>query len=523
MNLYSKHYWKIEKYKQNFEKLLEYLAKMNESKEKTDLAMYAANYFIYNNTGYYTSSALEEYFVNCAKKIKVDLNNIQYKKNSILHILTNGYETGGHTRVIERWIENSPITQTHSVVQIKSTNNDLKTLQDDVKAKNGEFIILDNNLSLEEKAIKLRKLGMEYEYVILHTHMEDPTAIIAFGTEEFTRPVLFYNHASHLPWLGKSIADLVLDIKKDDEITIEKRKITNTYFLGVPSKEISVSTFNKTEIRKKLNLPTEKKIIVTSGGDFRFRKIGEKSFIDYLKNIMDDNTICYVIGIKPSNKLWKKEIKKSGKKIILSGFINFNDGFLDYLKSADLYLDSYPLPGGTAAIDAISAGTPCLSLKSILPQFDYLIQTSGYCNTEEEFISKSKKILNNENFAQNILKEEQQSLIENQSTEKWNNRIEKLYEIAPQKHEVKDLSKNEDYSAPNDTSVLCNVIGNKKFLKLKNIEILTDKKIMEIIKYGEIYKSQGIPYLFQIISFRKNDMKLKLLKLFNFPVFEWEK
>ena len=46
--------------------------------------------------------------------------------------------------------------------------------------------------------------------------------ILAFGVEEFKRPVLLYNHASHMAWLGKSIADLVLDIEKDDDVDIEE-------------------------------------------------------------------------------------------------------------------------------------------------------------------------------------------------------------------------------------------------------------------------------------------------------------
>lgn len=344
--------------------------------------MYLADYFVYHNTGYYVSSVLEKFFVDFAQSIKVDLSDIQYKKNSILHVLTCGYKTGGHTRVIERWIENAPANQIHSVIQLKPNRSNLIALENSVKSKNGEFVSLDNSLSVREKAIELRKMAMQYEYIILHTHMEDPIATIAFGSNDFTRPVLLYNHASHHPWIGKSIADLVLDIEKDDPVTKEKRGITNTYFLGVPAMEISMNVPNKKEIREKLGLPTNKKIIVTCGSAARYVSIQGRHFLDYLIEIMDDHTCCYVIGVKPKNREWKSRIKKSGKDIKLLGYINFNEGFLDYLKSADLYLDSYPLCGGTATIDAISSGTPILSLKSVYPQFDYLTKTQAYCKTK---------------------------------------------------------------------------------------------------------------------------------------------
>lgn len=63
---------------------------------------------------------------------------------------------------------------------------------------------------------------MGYEYIILHTHMEDAIAVVAFGTEDFMHPILFYNHTSYLFWIGKSITDLLLDLFKSDKITKKK-------------------------------------------------------------------------------------------------------------------------------------------------------------------------------------------------------------------------------------------------------------------------------------------------------------
>lgn len=60
--------------------------------------------------------------------------------------------------------------------------------------------------------------------------MDDPTAVVAFGIEKFERPVIFYNHSAHLFWIGKSIADIVLDVVKDNEIT-KNKEILKTVFL----------------------------------------------------------------------------------------------------------------------------------------------------------------------------------------------------------------------------------------------------------------------------------------------------
>ncbi|MGN1152815.1 MAG: glycosyltransferase family 2 protein [Candidatus Gastranaerophilaceae bacterium] len=42
-------------------------------------------------------------------------------------------------------------------------------------------------------------------------------------------------------------------------------------------------------------------------------------------------------------------------------------------------------------------------------------------------------------------------------------------------------------------------------------------------EYGNIYKKQGIPYIFEIVSYRKNSLKTKFIKLFNIPIFKFSK
>lgn len=522
MNLYSEHYNKISIFRNNFEKILEKLKSKSDSTTKLKYALCAANYFVEYNTGYFTSSILEKFFIDFANNIKIDLKNINYKKNSILHIMSEGYKTGGHTRVVERWIENAPDNQTHSVIFTWKNTINLSVLENNVKNKNGKYISLGDIDNITEKATILRKTAMEYEYVVLHTHMQDATPIIAFGTEEFTRPVFLYNHASHMPWLGKSIADLVLDLKESDEVTIHKRKINNTFFMGIPTKKTSFTkTINKNEARKKLNIPLDKKIIVSSGSMSRYINISGNDFTDYLNAIMDDDTYCYVIGVgrNPENTSWEKIKKETNNRVITFDLIDFDKGYLDYLMAADLYLDSYPLCGGTATIDAITCGAPVLTLNSAYPQFDYLAKTSAFCKTKEEFINKAKRILNDKDYANNILEEVKDSLKQYQSIDAWNKRIEKLFEIAPKKHKIQRLVEGNDYCENNDLSVLCNAVHNDKFLKIQKHKRFKYIDIIYIMKYGKLYKTKGIPFIFQIFSHETEYKKTKVYKLFNKTIF----
>ena len=519
---YKKYYPLLKKANDKYNFLLEKIKLLENFNEKNSAIQSLLEMAVYHNVGVWCSSYIENFYTDYAKTIDLDDYNIEYKKNSFLHVLTTGYNTGGHTRVVERWIDNAPEYQIHSVVFLTPNNDSMNVIEDIIKKHTGECIYFDKFLPINEKALKLRKLALNYEYIILHTHMEDIIPLIAFGTEKFKRPVLLYNHASLLFWTGKSIADIILDIVNNDEITVVKRNIKNTFFLGVPSKDIVYSISDKKLLREKLGLPLNKKIIISSGSSQKYCIIDNDSYADTIKKLIDDNTYCYIIGISPNDKYWKQIQKETNGHIIPLGYIKFNEGYMDYLSCADLYIDSYPMTGGAAMIDVISRGIPAISIKTVDIQLDYFTSSSVYCNTKEEFILKAKKILNDNIYAQSIVKELQKLLEENQSIKAWNKRVEKLIEYTPKIHRVKNLSNEKDGVFIDDLSVLMNVMTDSNALNKKSIlKNIIKQNFNDFIKYGINYKRKGIPFLFEILSFKKSEKKTKIIKIFGFNVLSY--
>ena len=457
----------IQKQQIHFENLLEQINKTKNIEEKIDLAIIASDYATYNNTGYYYSTKLEKIFVDYAKSIKIELEN-DYKPNTFLHVLTKAFTGGGHTRVVEKWIEQSPKNQIHSVICINQENFEIpKKLNNAIKEKNGELILLNND-NLKDRAIELRKIASEYEYIILHTHMEDPTSLVVFGTEDFKRPVIFYNHADHMFWLGKSITDKLATLREyADTITIPKRNITDSFMLGVPIEAKDRQIIDKKIAKEKLNLDVNKKLIVSAGGSHKYTPMCGKSFVDYLLNIIKENNNIkiIIIGPSPKEKLWENAYKKSNGVIKTIGQVDYNNGYFDYINAADLVIDSWPMSGGTVMIDAISCNTPVLALKNPIGQFDYLAKSQAYCKTENELYKKTKLILNNEDFKNNLVNEVKKNLEQDHSVENWGKKLEKLIETTPKTHTVKDIS-NEIENKEIDNAAIClNYIYNKNFLK----------------------------------------------------------
>ena len=525
MQKYKKLYGKIEKLKDFYDKLLSEVKNMPDRDDKRDAVLSLIRIAMVCNPGYWTCSYIEKYLADYAKTIKLEDYSKEYIPNSFLHVMTTGYSSGGHTRVVERCIENAPQTQSHSVVILNNSGFDTLVLENNIKEKNGQLIIFNGEDSINKKALDLRKLALNYEYIVLHTHMHDIIPTLAFGVEEFKRPVILYNHATHLFWIGKSIADVVIDIINGDNVTKIRRNIPDSYFMGIPSKEIVFKNKDKVAARIKLGIPLDKKIIVTSGKSIKFSILDdEDNYARVIEKIINKNTYCYMIGLDKNDKKWSKYIRKSKGHIIQKDSVGFYEGYLDYLAAADLYIDSYPIAGGTAMMDAISQNTPSISLKSTFSQLNYLTETRAYLDTPEEFIKTAKKILNDESFGAEITAELQNSLVKYQSKQAWNQRMDNLLKIVPKEHIVKDLSNEEDNNIIDDYTVLVNVSLDKNFFgKNSKINTLLSQSPKATIKNGILYRKFGIPYILEIKKYTKGCFKIININLFNIKIYEKKK
>lgn len=432
---------KIKKNKSKFEKLLKFLSKNKNLDENLYLANKLLTFATYNNCGYFESNVLENFYCDLAKTINNKAKFSEFEKNNILHVMTLSCKVGGHTRVVEKWINLAPCYQKHSVVLLNQEGEIPQKLKDNIKNKNGELYVFNHDEDIFQKAIKLRELASKFEYVVLHIHMDDPTALVAFGSEEFSRPILFFNHADHLFWVGKSISDIILDFRTIKSITKTRRNIKNSYFLGIPpeTQEKFIEPYNKNETRKKLNLPLDKKIILTVGSNFKYTPFKNKSFIDYATKILEKekDAILYAIGPSLNDEMWKIANEKTNGRIIPLGTINYGEEYFNYIKSSDLILDSWPMCGGTVIMDAISLAKPILSFDNEIGQLDYVLNSKSYAKNEDELTQKAILILNNSNIANEYVFDLKNNYIKENDPKLWQERLKKLEEIIPCKHSTK--------------------------------------------------------------------------------------
>lgn len=472
--------------KNTFEQILEQIVQEKLLSRKERLAYKAIDFALNASTGYYSSEIIENVFLALAQQNRIELPS-EHRKNSFLHVMTEAYATGGHTRVVERWIELSDASQVHSLLFTREKKKYVPDrLAQAVKNKQGNISFLSDKLTNIEKGLQLRHLASEYEYIILHVHMEDVIPLIAFGTLDFKRPVLLFNHADHRFWLGGSVADKIIDFRQwGQNITLNKRGLVNSVILELPLDFNEFDTkYDRCELRKKLGLPQDHKIIVTVGSAHKYKPLLNYDFLNFIIEVLNDDGNCSFIAIGPDYKklpLWENAHKKFKNRFRALGPKATSEMF-EYLACADLSVDSFPMSGGTALIDAVTVGCPVLSLKCPTGQLDYVINSDAYCNSQKDLRRKIHLLLQNPRAQKENVANVQEKLMQQQSTTSWLTKLKSIY-LATTEHSLHNVN------TPN----VCTLTDLDLYLYTQSISRKTKFKIPFIIEWNRV-KENGKKY-----------------------------
>lgn len=418
----------IKKDRQYYESLLEKITKEKNFNKKVKLAYKALNFVTNTSTGYYSSDVIEKVFLEISQKNHINLSS-QYQENSVLHVMTSSYAVGGHTRIVERWINSSPDNEKHSIFILKKERSQItELLKESVNNKKGQIYTLPFYYSDIKKALKLREIASKYSRIILHIHMNDPIALIAFGTPDFKRPVFFFNHADHKFWLGVSISNKVVDFREfGQNITKNLRGSKNNFKIHLAIDKKTSEKQDIVKLKEKLNLPLNKKILITVGQSYKYIPFLQWNFTDLLEELFKRYKDILVIIIGPTLEQFPEWEKFDSDKILLLGYQTSKKMF-EYLVCSDLCIDSFPLGGATTMIDAISVNCPIVSFGGGPGgQIDCILKSPACCKDMTELLNKIDLLLKDVKIRNENLSIIHKYIEEDYSLDKFLTEIHSLY------------------------------------------------------------------------------------------------
>lgn len=337
---------------------LYHLAKNEKSLEdKLSLYQFVASCYWHNYSNSYSHPELEQDLLIISNEI-IDFNLSDHNgSNNILHVMTEAYFVGGHTRVVENWIKSSP-EYNHSVVLNNGDSNIPDFLKDAVERSNGD-ILLNIEKGFVNKARYLAKTANRFKYVILHHHPHDILPLIAFGNNHYTRPTFFYNHADHVWGCGYSVCNLVLGIRENSDFNYEFRGID--YHL---STYVGIPVLNNLEINN-LSIGVPRKSFVTMASAYKFSPTVEFNFQDFVNKLLDKyQDFSYdLIGVDNNDLLWSELLIKYRGRLNLHGILSSQESNA-IINGSMLYIDSFPFVSFTSLIESVITGVPALSLRT---------------------------------------------------------------------------------------------------------------------------------------------------------------
>ncbi|WP_321311725.1 hypothetical protein [Halarcobacter sp.] len=356
-------------------------------------------YFLTSNvTTKFSDQFLEEELNKISKSLEFNLSK-EYKKKSILHVMTESYSIGGHTKLVELFIENSKLNYPYQSLVITDQKVELANSLKDTIDNLGELIIIDVNKSPIDKSKQLANIASNYELIVLHIHPHDITANLAFGNTKFKRPIIYLNHADHIFWCGVSISDLVLDLTEEGSYFSKNiRGIKKSKIINIPIIE-KKSNLTKEDARNYLNIDHNKKIILSIASEYKYGKTKKEilNFANMAMNITKNvqNSQFLLIGPSKENSHWNEVFSKTKGKVVPLGPKD-RELLEYYILSSDLYIESFPFASYTAFLDTALFGIKMMNLDTPIFTLDVVKENNISYKSIEELESNAIKFLNSD-------------------------------------------------------------------------------------------------------------------------------
>lgn len=354
----------MEKHKENTSAFIKYYLEMIESQSEFERAATMAgqlgDLLCRNNLGVYELNVLETYLIDFFYA-SLDKNKFIKKtttNNGTLFVATELYLSGGHSRLMENlavFLNKKP--------DLLLTKRPTKEV---IERESHYFcsLIFPNieELSVLDKMHFLIKKIVNRQHLVINIHPDDILAVVACGIAKKINSELkihFINHADHVFLFGSSIADIWYEISEYGKVIDSFRGLNaKKSFLGIPIK------FSKSNISHSLFQDGD--LILSAASGIKYKPINNKSLfllIDILLNEYKSSKF-QVVGVNIYRDYWWWRCKiKHGGRLVLSKILDYSD-YIDVTSQARLYIDSHPMPGGTAFAEQFLQGRLCSGLIS---------------------------------------------------------------------------------------------------------------------------------------------------------------
>jgi glycosyltransferase involved in cell wall biosynthesis len=316
------------------------------------IAQFYGTFRLLNFDGVYQDNDIEDLVeLRVIQSSKLALPDMSKTNPDTVLIASNLANYGGHSRVVLNWLAAFKEESNHRLL-ITQTVSD--TFRSKLECQGISFHLCTN------QGIELVN---EIERVVLHINPSDIVAAVAARIlAKSGKRIIFYNHADHRFSFGISSAHLVCEVSNYGiELNRRARRLKDSCYLGIPICFQGHRTGKEMAMENKLN-----KTVLSAGDSYKYAPgtVFFGSFIDDLLQQRSDVTFL-LVGPTGNEPWWIKVRERWCNRIHFLGQLSHSE-YLDTMQKADVYVDSFPITGGTAFPEALLNGKAVAGLHSPL-------------------------------------------------------------------------------------------------------------------------------------------------------------
>jgi hypothetical protein len=319
-----------------------------------------ADWAWFNHTGVFASPLFESLLPTIGARInRASVPPRSDGPRRVLHVLTQAYPTGGHTRLAWRWMALDQDSQ-HDV--LLTNQHHLEIPAELSAACQGRLRSLPPQSMVEN----VRAIGshvMHYDLVVLHIHPFDAATIAALAGHEQRPRTLLVNHADHVFWLGLSAADHIVNLRPASEwIGIDRRTGSDDAFvrLPLPLEHPEERPEVRSEVRRALGIDASSPVLTTVAQPYKYASPTGPGFTSLVRELFQRHGGAHLIAVGPSSddSGWSELEQQFPNRVHLLGV---RTEYTSLLEAADIYLDSFPFSSITSVLEAAYLGLPVLT------------------------------------------------------------------------------------------------------------------------------------------------------------------
>jgi len=271
----------------------------------------------------------------------------------ILHVATRLLDTGGHTRLMARWIASETVGIHHVAVTDQKASEVPSFVHQTIARGGGSIVALGADSSRRARASALRELARtSADLCILHTHQFDPVPVIAFAAGEVP-PVAIMNHADHQFWLGPSVGDAIINFRDFAQRLTARRHARNPHLIPIPLRPVDMS-ISREEARRRLGVGEGEVMLMTMGIESKYEATPLHDFYAAGREILDRNPSARLFMVGVSERAARARLGQDGLTRLHA--VGLQGDPTIYQRAADIYLEGMPYSSFTALFETVAAG-----------------------------------------------------------------------------------------------------------------------------------------------------------------------